>query len=638
MKRLTAAVAALAGVWGTPAEAQRTEENTTREAEDGFGKSVGSESIGIYASGEVRGFSATDAGNNRIEGLYWDRQATITSVIQRGSTVRLGLAAFGYPLPAPTGIVDYDLRRTGKDRVVSVQLNSGDYLGTDLVVDAALPVTETLSVNADFGLYDDEYVNGTGGWYVSYGGVARWRPARTVELTGIFGRYDYGDEEQGPVIFPAGAALPRRVERRLYWGQDWADWAGHAQNGGLIAKASLGKWQIAAGAFQSRFTRDTYHAAYYRDVDARGIGRSVMVAGQDQVAESWSGEIRVSRSFDEGRRRHLLLGSLRGRDVRVGYGGYATVELGTAPIGVSDPQPQPAFAFGPRSRDQVRQTSAAVGYELRWAGLGELNLGLTRSDYRKTIRVPGAVPAGQHDQPWLWNAALAITATARLTLYGAATRGLEESGVAPANAENRGQALPALRTRQMEAGLRYALPGGWRLNAAAFEIAKPYFDIDRSDGAYRQLGDVTHRGIEGSLSGAPFSGMSLVAGAVWLRPRVSGQAVADGRLGAKPIGRTSLLVDASADYRVAALPGFSVDGRVTVEGERVANAANTLSLPARAVIDLGARYRTRVARTPVLVRAQIRNVTDNFAWKVSSGGGFTLQPGRRATLSLTADF
>lgn len=324
---------------------------------------------------------------------------------------------------------------------------------------------------------------GGGGWYVSYGGVARWRPARTVELTGFFGRYDYGDEEQGPVIFPAGAALPGRVERRLYWGQDWADWAGHAQNGGLIAKASLGKWQIAAGAFQSRFTRDTYHAAYYRDVDARGIGRSVMVAGQDQVAESWSGEIRVSRSFDEGRRRHLLLGSLRGRDVRVGYGGYATVELGTTPIGVPDPQPQPAFAFGPRSRDQVRQTSAAIGYELRWAGLGELNLGLTRSDYRKTIRVPGAVPAGQHDQPWLWNAALAITATARLTLYGAATRGLEESGVAPANAENRGQALPALRTRQMEAGLRYALPGGWRLNAAAFEIAKPYFDIDRRDGA-----------------------------------------------------------------------------------------------------------------------------------------------------------
>lgn len=175
--------------------------------------------------------------------------------------------------------------------------------------------------------------------------------------------------------------------------------------------------------------------------------------------------------------------------------------------------------------------------------------------------------------------------------------------MAPANAENRGQALPALRTRQMEAGLRYALPGGWRLNAAAFEIAKPYFDIDRRDGAYRQLGDVMHRGVEGSLSGAPFPGMSLVAGAVWLRPRVSGQAVADGRLGAKPIGRTSLLVDASADYRVAALPGFSIDGRVTVEGKRIANAANTLSLPARAVIHLGARYRTRVARTPVLVRA-----------------------------------
>ena len=38
-----------------PAMAQRTDENAVREAEDGFGKSVGSDSVGIYASGNVRG-------------------------------------------------------------------------------------------------------------------------------------------------------------------------------------------------------------------------------------------------------------------------------------------------------------------------------------------------------------------------------------------------------------------------------------------------------------------------------------------------------------------------------------------------------------------------------------------------------
>jgi iron complex outermembrane receptor protein len=637
LRRLGAALALAAGGFDCPAAAQRTQENTVREAEDGFGKSVGSESIGIYASGEVRGFSATEAGNNRIEGVYFDRQATVTNVIVRGSTVRLGLSAFGYPLPAPTGIIDLDLRRTSAEPVVSVQLNSGDYLGTDLVIDAALPLTERFGVNLDFGLYDDEYVSGAGAWFVSYGAVARWKPADAVELTGFYGRYDYGDEEQAPVLYTAGAYLSNRVERRLYYGQDWADWAGHAQNYGALAKATLGPWQIAAGAFNSRFTRDTYHAAYYSAVDREGLGRSFVVGGRDQRSASTSGELRVSRVIAEGPRRHRVLGSFRARALDAQYGGFQVIDFGPATIGVPAPHPEPDFSYGALTHDAVRQTSTAVGYELRWPDVGELNLGLTRTDYRKEVRLPALASTVERDQPWLWNAGLAITATDRLTLYGAATRGLEESGVAPANATNRGLALPALRTRQEELGVRFALDGSWRLTAAVFQIAKPYFEIDRADGAFRQLGTVTHRGIEGSISGQPLQGLSVIAGAVSLQPRVSGQAVADGRLGERPIGRTDLMIDANADYQLPFLPAASIDAHITFEGRRVANAANTAYLPARAIVDLGARYRTSVNGTPVLVRAQVRNIADSFGWRVSGGGGFTLLQGRRVTVSLTAD-
>lgn len=637
MKRLGAALLLAWGGWESPVAAQRTGENTVREAEDGFGKSVGSESIGIYASGEVRGFSATEAGNNRIEGLYFDRQAQVTNVIVRGSTVRLGLTAFGYPLPAPTGIVDLELRRPGSRPVVSVQVNSGDYLGTDLVIDAAIPVSDRLGINADLGIYDDEYVNGAGAWFVSYGGVARWRPAAAVEVTGFFGRYDYGDEEQAPTIHTVGGALPRPIERRRFFGQQWADWAGHSQNYGGLVKAALGEWQIAAGLFNSRFARDEYHSAYYSGVDESGVGRSFVIGGRDQVTASTSGELRLSRAFAEGRRRHRLLASVRARAVDAQYGGYATVDLGSATIGMPAPQERPDFAYGARTRDRVRQTNIAIGYEMRWPGLGELNLGLSRSDYRKRVAPPGAVPVVERDRPWLWNAALAVTPAARLTLYAAATRGIEENGIAPSNAVNRGDALPALRTRQSEAGLRYAFPGSWRVTAALFDIAKPYFEIDRRDGAFRQLGTVRHRGVEASVSGQPVENLSLVLGAVHLRPSVSGQAVADGRLGRRPIGRTDLLIDANADYRLPFLSGASLDAHLTYEGRRVANAANTSFLPARAVLDLGVRYRTRVRKTPVLLRAQVRNVADSFGWRVSSGGGFTLLPGRRATLSVTAD-
>lgn len=638
MKRWHIALALVAGGWHLPAIAQRTAENTVREAEDGFGKSVGGEAIGIYSNGDVRGFSATEAGNNRIEGVYWDRVATLSSVITRGSTTRVGLSAFGYPLPAPTGIIDYDLRRAGTETVVSVQVNSGDYLGTDLIVDAAIPLGDRVGLNLDFALYDDEYVSGAGAHFVSYGSIVRVRPADGVELTGFYGGYSYGDEEQAPVIFTADGRVPQRIARRRYFGQDWADWAGHAYNAGGLAKVTLGNWQIAAGAFRSRFSRDEYHTAFYRAVDASGIGRSFVLAGEDQTTASSSGELRASRVFADGPRRHRVLASIRARDVTAQYGGLATADFGLAAIGVPDPRPRPAFALGERTRDDVRQTSYAVAYELRWAKLLELNLGLTRTDYRKAVAVPGAAVVTERDRPWLWNAALALLPTDRLTLYTATTRGLEESGIAPGNAANPGAALPALRTRQYEAGARYAFPGGWRATAAVFDIAKPYFDLDRRDGVYRQLGTVTHRGAEASLSGSPLTGLSVVAGAVWLHPRVTGQAVDDGRIGARPIGRTPLFIDASVDYQIPGLTRLSIDAHATFEAARTANAANTAALPARAILDLGARYRTRIARVPTLIRAQVRNVADTFGWRVSVGGGYTLLPGRRATLSVTADF
>ncbi len=630
--------ALIALIVANPALAQRADENAVREAEDGFGKSVGNESVGIYASGDVRGFSANDAGNARIEGLYFDRAGGITDVVIRGTTVRLGLTAFGYPFPAPTGIVDTDLRRAGDDRVVSVRVSSGEYLGPDLVVDAAIPVTDRLGTSFDAGIFDDQYVSGASAWFVSYGNVTRWRPIDDVELTGFFARYDFGDEEQSPTLYTGGAFLPPKVERRRFYGQQWAEWNGHSQNYGGTVKVKLGAWQVEAGLFNSRFMRDDFASLYFDNVDRDGRGRLVVVSGQDQRAASTSGELRVSRVVAEGDRRHRFLLSARGRRKLNDYGGYHVAELGDAAIGVPDPRAEPVRTFGGLTEDRVRQTSYAAGYEMRWPGVGELNLGLTRTDYRKTVTQPGQAAEARRDRPWLWNAALAITPTDRLTLYGATTRGLEESGTAPGNAANRNEALPALRTRQKEVGLRYAFAGGIRLVSALFDIRKPYFEIDSRDGVYRTLGTVIHRGAEFSLSGEPIAGLSLVAGAVLLRPRVTGQAVDEGRLGNRPIGRTGLLVDASVDYRIAALPGVSIDARVVHEGKRTARADNSFDIPARTVVDLGARYRTTIGTIPTTLRLQVRNIANVYGWRVFGGGGFAPVQGRRVLASLTADF
>jgi iron complex outermembrane recepter protein len=167
---------------------------------------------------------------------------------------------------------------------------------------------------------------------------------------------------------------------------------------------------------------------------------------------STSGEARIGRSFAEGDRLHSLTLALRARDRRNEYGGGATVDFGPQRFDDALDTPEPDFSFGPQTRERVRQWTPGLGYGLRWRGLGSLQLGVQRTAYRKRIFLPVGDSTQTREQAWLLNAAAALELTPRLALYGSYARGLEESGVAPDSAVNRGQALPAIFTRQVDAG------------------------------------------------------------------------------------------------------------------------------------------------------------------------------------------
>ena len=55
-----------------PAHAQQTEQNVGTESDDAFGRTVGAERSGLYSTSDVRGFNPSEAGNVRIDGLYYD--------------------------------------------------------------------------------------------------------------------------------------------------------------------------------------------------------------------------------------------------------------------------------------------------------------------------------------------------------------------------------------------------------------------------------------------------------------------------------------------------------------------------------------------------------------------------------------
>ena len=191
-------------------------------------------------------------------------------------------------------------------------------------------------------------------------------------------------------------------------------------------------------------------------------------------------------------------------------------------------------------------------------------------------------------------------------MYAGHTRGLEESGVAPSDVANRNQALPAIRTRQTDAGLRWTL-GPMKLVAGVFDVRKPYFTTDERN-VFTTLGDVQHRGIEMSLSGKPVPALSVVAGAVLMRPRVTGAPVREGRIGDRPVGQTDRLLRADLDYRPSQLPQWSFDLATTYTGDRVSSRDNRAEVPAYTLVDLGARYRFEIGRSKATLRLQVANV------------------------------
>jgi iron complex outermembrane receptor protein len=221
--------------------------------------------------------------------------------------------------------------------------------------------------------------------------------------------------------------------------------------------------------------------------------------------------------------------------------------------------------------------------------------------------------------------------------YAGTVTGLEESGIAPGNANNRNEALPAIRTSQRDAGLRYALTGDVRLIAGVFDVRKPYFNLDAA-GRFDALGDVINRGVELSASGPLTKRLSVVAGGVLLWPRVTGEGVALGRVGPRPVGAISQALELNVDWRPPIAEGLGVDVAIRHRSPETATVSNQTVIPARTLVDLGARYSFAMAGQSATLRLQVENLTDLQGFELEGAGAFDLIAGRRIGGYLTVDF
>jgi iron complex outermembrane receptor protein len=198
--------------------------------------------------------------------------------------------------------------------------------------------------------------------------------------------------------------------------------------------------------------------------------------------------------------------------------------------------------------------------------------------------------------------------TSALTLFGATTRGLEDSGVAPANAINRSAVLGATHSSQTETELKYAISPKLILLAGSFDITKPYFALDEHD-TFNNLGQERHRGGEISLAGDLTSNLHVVAGALLMSPEVTAT-TAKQSVEIRPVAQPNRMEQLSASYSLQSYTRFSIDCTLTEIGNRVATGDNRLEIPNYATLDAVIRYQTTISGHPAVLRLQIWNITN----------------------------
>ena len=248
-----------------------------------------------------------------------------------------------------------------------------------------------------------------------------------------------------------------------------------------------------------------------------------------------------------------------------------------------------------------------------WIGLRNSRL------QRDSVRTDGSRATAYSQSfttPWL---ALSQTLGVGSTAYASWGQGVE-SEVAPNRTRytTAGQALPALKSRQLEAG--YKQSGrtlDWRV--AGFDIERPEWRdvgacdvtascVKRADGTSR------HTGVEAEAewrSGA----MSLRGSAMLLRARRDGSTDASLN-GKRPTNVPAASLKLQAAYNVAAVPGLALLGFITHEGERMVLPDNSVATPGWTRIDLGARYAQRLgAGNTAVWRVGIDNIANQRAWK-----------------------
>ena len=269
--------------------------------------------------------------------------------------------------------------------------------------------------------------------------------------------------------------------------------------------------------------------------------------------------------------------------------------------------------LGTSSREWFIRDAMQLGKRWRlWTGLRHTRL-------QRDSALTDGTQALQYTQafttPW---AALSYKLRPQHTVYASWGTGVESIAVPRLPLySNAGQILPALKSQQVEVGLKGQTGNlGWSMNA--FDIQRPQYsdmgncDVDGSC-VRRMDGNQEHQGIEAGAT-MKWTGGAIQVSAMHLQAKRTKSADASLN-GLEPVNvpRTSMRLH--AQQSLPSVPGLTLAADWTHESGRVILPDNSMSIPGWSRLDVSARLTQTTSRGRLTWRLGIENLMDARAWK-----------------------
>lgn len=247
----------------------------------------------------------------------------------------------------------------------------------------------------------------------------------------------------------------------------------------------------------------------------------------------------------------------------------------------------------------------------------------------------GQVSSSANDSAYCPTYAIMYQPVENFSIYASHAENFDVGTVVGGTYKNKGEILPAAKTKQNEIGFKYVNKG--ILTALSFFDIEQANNIDvmRGGDKYQlQDGRIRHKGVELSVSGNVMKKWNFAAGLSYLNAKYdktkAGQY--DGVIeSGRPYWAGSLLVRYNADEKFGAFGRMVYTGSAPVLYEK-------FWAPSYAVVDLGIEYKTKIDKLPACFALTCYNVFDKSYWMIARGDNLYMSTPRTLAMTMRVDF